>query len=70
VITTPNAGSVLSGASAFGEIVPIRSAEAIADALLRRREAGPNTKRHQGSPPRVNLEDYRDRLLHAARGLV
>jgi glycosyltransferase involved in cell wall biosynthesis len=70
VITTPNAGSVLSGVSAFGEIVPIRSAEAIADALLRRREAGPNAKRHQGSPPRVNLEDYRDRLLHAARGLV
>jgi glycosyltransferase involved in cell wall biosynthesis len=70
VIATPNAGSVLSGASAFGEIVPIRSAAAIADALRRRREAGRDAQRHPGSPPRVSLEDYRARLLHAARGLA
>ena len=65
VITTANAGSVLSGASASGEIVPIRSAEAIADAL-RRRALGPNARPDRGTMPPVSLEDYRDRLLQAA----
>jgi glycosyltransferase involved in cell wall biosynthesis len=65
VITTPNAGSVLSGASAFGEMVPIRNAEAIAGALRRCRDLGPDADRDGSSPPRVGLEDYRDRLLHA-----
>jgi glycosyltransferase involved in cell wall biosynthesis len=70
VIATANAGSVLSGTSAFGEIVPIRSAEAIAGALRRRRAPEPAAQRPCGSPPRVSLEDYRDRLLHATRGLA
>jgi glycosyltransferase involved in cell wall biosynthesis len=67
VITTANAGSVLSGASAFGEIVPIRDAGAIAAALRRRRDVGPGGWRATGNPPAVSLEDYRDRLLHAVR---
>jgi glycosyltransferase involved in cell wall biosynthesis len=66
VITTQNAASVLSGASAFGEIVPIRSAEAIAGALRRRRDLGPDAHRDEGSAPLVSLSDYRGRLLHAA----
>jgi glycosyltransferase involved in cell wall biosynthesis len=66
VITTPNAGSVLPKASALGEIVPIRNAEAITEALRRRRDLGPDAERGGGSPPAVSLEDYRDRLLHAA----
>lgn len=70
VIATANAGAVLSGASAFGEIVPIRDPRAIADALRRRREPEPDAERPCGSPPRVSLEDYRDRLLHATRGLA
>jgi glycosyltransferase involved in cell wall biosynthesis len=70
VITTPNAGSVLSGASAFGEIVPIRSAEAIASALRRRRDLGPRAKQNAGAVPLVSLENYRDCLLNATRGLV
>jgi glycosyltransferase involved in cell wall biosynthesis len=69
VITTANAGSVLSGASAFGEIVPIRSVEAIAAALRRRRDLGPTARPDRGSMPPVSLGDYRDRLLEAARGL-
>jgi glycosyltransferase involved in cell wall biosynthesis len=69
VITTPNARAVLSGTSAFGEIVPIRSAEAIAGALRRRRDLGPAARPVRGSMPLVSLGDYRDRLLRATRGL-
>jgi glycosyltransferase involved in cell wall biosynthesis len=69
VIATPNAGSVLSGTSAFGEIVPVRSIEAIADALRRRLELGPGARAAAGRPA-VSLEDYRDRLLPVARGLA
>jgi glycosyltransferase involved in cell wall biosynthesis len=66
VITTPNAGSVLSGASAFGGIVPIREVDAIAGALRRRRQVQPDAQRDEGSAPLVSLSDYRGRLLHAA----
>ena len=68
VITTPNAGSVLSGASEFGEIVPTRDVEAIVAALHRRRDLGPAAGRFGRRPPPVGLEEYRDRLLHAACG--
>ena len=70
VITTPNARSVLSDASAFGEIVPIRSVEAIAAALRRRRELGPAARSDGRCIPPVSLGDYRDRLLNAARGVL
>ncbi len=63
VIATPNAGSVLSGTSAFGEIVPIRDIDAIANALLRRRDLGSDAKREDHDTPRVSLRDYRGRLL-------
>jgi hypothetical protein len=69
VITTANAGSVLSGTSAFGEIVPIRNVDAIAAALGRRRDR-PDARRGGGSPPLVGLEAYRDRLLQAASGAL
>jgi glycosyltransferase involved in cell wall biosynthesis len=70
VITTPNAGSVLSGASAFGEIVPIRSVEAIAAALRRRRDVGPAARPDRRGMPPVSLGDYRDRLLDAVRSAL
>jgi hypothetical protein len=65
VITTVNPGSVLSGATAIGEIVPIRSAQAIAHALRRRRQLGPNARPDRSSMPPISLKDYRDRLLQA-----
>jgi glycosyltransferase involved in cell wall biosynthesis len=69
VITTTNARSVLSEASGFGEIVPVRDAGAIAAALRRRRSRGPGAGQARGNPPAVSLEDYRDRLLHVVRDL-
>jgi glycosyltransferase involved in cell wall biosynthesis len=70
VITTPNARSVLSGDSAFGEIVPIRSVEAIAAALRRRRDIGPAARPDRSNMPPVSLGDYRDRLLGAVRSAL
>jgi glycosyltransferase involved in cell wall biosynthesis len=69
VITTPNARSVLPESSAYGEIVPIRSVGAIEQALRGRLDLGRRIE-PDGSQPPFRFEDYRARLLHAARGLA
>jgi glycosyltransferase involved in cell wall biosynthesis len=62
VITTPNAGSVLTADSPGGEVIPIRTTDAIVDALQRRHSSGPS--KFQNSPsPGISTRGYAQRLV-------
>ncbi len=72
VITTPNSGSIIPETNSHHVIVPIRNANAIAEAIRklgRHRHDGLNDAEPSNLAARASLEAYSERLLNALLSL-